>query len=55
MDKTVAGYNKVGLMLIKLRENGIIDFDHIVDGSRIMYKISSYEMMSEYLRNGSYL
>lgn len=51
VDKTDAGYNRVGRQLLKLRRSGGIDYRKVTDGTRWIRKPTTWRSMAEKLEH----
>jgi len=53
VDKTEAGYDLVSRQLLKLRRDGRVPYNWITDGTRMIYKPTSWSSLDRYLDNAA--
>lgn len=53
VDKTDPAYQLVSRQLVKLRANGVVPYEHITDGTRMMRKPRSYDDLDQMLEDAA--
>ncbi|MBO0813673.1 MAG: hypothetical protein J2P30_00750 [Actinobacteria bacterium] len=53
VEKTQEGYDLIQRQLLKLRRNGVIPYDHVIDGTRWVSKPESYDDLDQMLEDAA--